>query len=156
MQSGPAGQCCLGILGNLPVSSLRPRCNDSPTSRVMPTSRQAPRYSREVIALESHKKKAILSPSSAAQTPIFKDEQERRPVFNGRTYEPRGPPIGLFHLSPTYFMILRSSEPPSPPDSYSGRYMVVIDFFDGESTDTLIDHQLNYDWPATFVQPRIQ
>ena len=38
-----------------------------------------------------------LTPSSAATMPRFQNEQERRPVFNGRPLYNSGPPFGLFH-----------------------------------------------------------
>ncbi|KAI0254034.1 hypothetical protein BJV78DRAFT_1188082 [Lactifluus subvellereus] len=37
------------------------------------------------------------TPSEAAVIPAFQNEQEKRPVFNGRPLHNSGPPIGLFH-----------------------------------------------------------
>ncbi|KAG6836982.1 hypothetical protein H0H93_016935 [Arthromyces matolae] len=50
-------------------------------------------------------------PSSAASMPVFRTEQQKRPVLNGRPFENSGPPVGLFHPVFNNFRAMMDEEP---------------------------------------------
>ena len=51
------------------------------------------------------------APSIAAKTTTFKEEQEKRPIFNGRPFENHGLPVHLFH--PAFSQFQRTRDDPS-------------------------------------------